>query len=164
MISRRIFITTAAATGLGAAGFLTYHSFNKGSSEYEQAVKHIRRHGDGGSRDALAIQRELVRYATLAPSSHNTRCWKFGLNNQSVSIQPDYQRRCPIVDPDDHHLFISLGCAAENLIQASTAMGFRGEALFNAEQNESLDISLKRSNRGAYTSDRGNPAPSVDHV
>jgi hypothetical protein len=145
MMTRRKFITTAAATGLGATGLLTYHSFNKSSSEYKNAVKQIWRHGEGGASNALAILRELVRYATLAPSSHNTQCWKFGLSDHSVSILPDYQRRCPIVDPDDHHLFVSLGCAAENLIQASAAMGFLGEAVFNEEKSESLDISLVRA-------------------
>ncbi|MBK8752996.1 MAG: nitroreductase family protein [Candidatus Competibacteraceae bacterium] len=73
------------------------------------------------------------------------RCWKFRLGDQSVSILPDYQRRCPRVDPDDHHLFVSLGCAAENLVQAASAMGFRGDAVFNTGTNESLDISLVRA-------------------
>jgi len=46
------------------------------------------------------------------PSSHNTQCWKFSA--------PGPSRSCPTspalsaVDPDDHHLFVSLGCAAEN--------------------------------------------------
>ncbi|MCY7390333.1 MAG: Tat pathway signal protein, partial [Leptolyngbyaceae cyanobacterium CAN_BIN12] len=44
--------------------------------------------------------RELVRYATLAPSSHNTQCWKFRLDDRSISILPDLSRRCPVVDPD----------------------------------------------------------------
>ncbi len=131
MMTRRQFITTAAATGLGATGVLAVHSFRKDRSDYEQAVKQIWRHGERGSSDAPAVLRELVRYATLAPSSHNTQCWKFRLGDQSVSILPDYQRRCPRVDPDDHHLFVSLGCAAENLVQAASAMGFRGDAVFN---------------------------------
>lgn len=142
MLTRRTFITTAAAAALGATGVLAFRSFSKGSSEYEQAVKQIWRHGERGSNDASAVLRELVRYATLAPSSHNTQCWKFRLGDQSVSILPDYQRRCPIVDPDDHHLFVSLGCAAENLVQAASAMGFRGDTVFNTGTNESLDISL----------------------
>jgi len=78
---------------------------------------------------------ELVRYATLAPSSHNTQCWKFALDGQSVTRLPDLSRRCPAVDPDDHHLFVSLGCAAENLIQAALALGLRGEADFDAARN-----------------------------
>ncbi|WVV49437.1 hypothetical protein THH46_11645 [Pseudomonas sp. NA13] len=67
-------------------------------------MKQIWRHSELDSSNVPAVLRELVRYATLAPSSHNTQCWKFGLDDQSISIRPDYQRRCPIVDPDDHHL------------------------------------------------------------
>jgi hypothetical protein len=82
-----------------------------------------------------ALTEELVRYATLAPSSHNTQCWKFALDEQSITILPDLSRRCPAVDPDDHHLFISLGCATENLIQAAQALGLRGESVFDTARN-----------------------------
>jgi cell division protein FtsX len=41
IMTRRMFITTAAATGLGAIGVLTFHSFSKGRADYEQAVKQI---------------------------------------------------------------------------------------------------------------------------
>ena len=84
-----------------------------------------------------ALSRELVRYATLAPSSHNTQCWKFALESsgRSITIQPDLTRRCPAVDPDDHHVFVSLGCATENLIQAALAHGLKGEATFDPAGN-----------------------------
>ncbi len=144
MMSRRMFVTTAAAAGLGAAGALALHTSNAGRAEYHNAVRQTWRHGERGPRDAPAALLELVRYATLAPSSHNTQCWKFRLDEQSVSILPDYQRRCPIVDPDDHHLFVSLGCATENLVQAAAAMGFRGDAVFAAGAKESIDVSLAR--------------------
>jgi hypothetical protein len=75
--------------------------------------------------------RELVRYASLAASSHNTQPWKFKIDDGSISILPDFTRRCPIVDPDDHHLFVSLGCAAENLLVAAEAGGFRGQPVFD---------------------------------
>jgi hypothetical protein len=39
---------------------------------------------------------------------------------------PDLSRRCPAVDPDDHHLYASLGCAAENLLLAAQTVGLRG--------------------------------------
>lgn len=147
MLTRRKFITAAAATGVGAAGALAFHTSSKSSVEYEHAVKQIWRHSELDSSNVPAVLRELVRYATLAPSSHNTQCWKFGLDDQSISILPDYQRRCPIVDPDDHHLFVSLGCAAENLVQAAAAMGFRGDAVFNTGKNESWNISLSAPRR-----------------
>lgn len=78
-----------------------------------------------------AIQRELVRFATLAPSSHNTQCWKFELATNRISILPDFTRRCPAVDPDDHHLFVSLGAATENLVLAGLAVGKRSDVRFD---------------------------------
>ncbi|MCM0608990.1 MAG: Tat pathway signal protein [Ideonella sp. WA131b] len=81
-----------------------------------------------------ALGRELVRCATLAPSGHNTQCWKFALDadGRSVAIHPDLARRCPAVDPDDHHMFVSLGCATENLAQAALAHGLMAQARFDA--------------------------------
>lgn len=85
------------------------------------------------------LMRELVRYATLAPSSHNTQCWRFRLvesiPERRVDILPDFARRCPVVDPDDHHLFVSLGCAAENLVQAALAYGLKGEAALDRDSS-----------------------------
>ena len=71
------------------------------------------------------LSRELVRQATLAASSHNTQPWKFRIAERSIRILPDLTRRTPIVDPDDHHLFVSLGCATENLVQAAAGRGLR---------------------------------------
>lgn len=66
---------------------------------------------------------DLVRYATLAANSHNTQAWRFRLGQDGVDIEPDFSRRTPVVDPDDHHLWASLGCASENLMIASSANG-----------------------------------------
>lgn len=85
---------------------------------------------------------ELVHYATLAPSSHNTQCWRFRVESGSISILPDFRRRCPVVDPDDHHLFVSLGCATENLVQAAAARRFQSTVAFNSEGDESVTIAL----------------------
>jgi nitroreductase len=70
---------------------------------------------------------ELVRMATLAPNGHNTQPWRFSLRKQVLTIAPDFSRRTPVVDPDDHHLFVSLGAAAENAAIAGAAMGLPGE-------------------------------------
>ena len=63
--------------------------------------------------------KEIIHYATLAPSGHNTQPWKFSIKDNSILIYPDYSRRLSVVDPDDHALFISLGCALENLVIAA---------------------------------------------
>ncbi|MCM5570096.1 Tat pathway signal protein [Burkholderiaceae bacterium FT117] len=112
-------------------------------SRYDEAVRDTWRHAAspaGASREALF--RELVRYATLAPSSHNTQCWKFRLAGDSITILPDFDRRCPVVDPDDHHLFVSLGCATENLLQAAAAFGLRAEPRFATGRDPAIEIAL----------------------
>lgn len=74
----------------------------------------------------------LVRYAILAASSHNTQPWIFKLEKNRIRILPDLSRRCPAVDPDDHHLYASLGCAAENLLLAAQAAGLKGHCAYDA--------------------------------
>ena len=87
--------------------------------------------------------RELVRAATLAANSHNTQPWKFTVSNKSILIEPDFSRRCPAVDPDDHHLFASLGCATENMVQAATAMGLRTIVAFDPAGAGSISIAFE---------------------
>ena len=68
--------------------------------------------------------RELVRYATLAASGHNTQPWSFAITENVIDIHPDFTRRLPAVDPDNRELWISLGCALENLLVAARAVGY----------------------------------------
>ena len=95
------------------------------------------------SSDRAVLIRELVRYATLAPSSHNTQCWKFRLHEQSISIEADLSRRTPVVDPDDHHLFVSLGCDTANLVQAALANGLRANARFEPTGAGGVAVALE---------------------
>ncbi|WP_319945993.1 Acg family FMN-binding oxidoreductase [Mesorhizobium sp. AR07] len=74
---------------------------------------------------------DLIRYATLAANSHNTQPWQFKISDVGIEIVPDMARQIEIVDPDNHHLFASLGCAAENLAIASSACGKPGELSFS---------------------------------
>ena len=130
MITRRRFVASTPSL-LGAAMAMSGCSSHPDSENYETASNATWRLGTLTGASSVALGRELVRYATLAPSSHNTQCWKFALDDKGVTILPDVSRRCPAVDPDDHHLFVSLGCAAENLIQGALANGYHGELLFD---------------------------------
>ena len=78
--------------------------------------------------------RELVRFATLAANSHNTQPWTFTASTDRIVIAPDFTRRCPAVDPDDHHLFVSLGCAAENLVLAASMLGLKANAVVEGDE------------------------------
>jgi len=80
-------------------------------------------------RETLPLQpglEDLIRYATLAANSHNTQPWRFVAGANAIDILPDLARATPAVDPDNHHLFVSLGCAMENLVVAATASGRPG--------------------------------------
>lgn len=110
---------------------------------YEEAVQSIWRHSEGAPADEAAQMKEIIRYATLAPSGHNTQCWRFRIEDHSIAILPDLSRRTPVVDPDDHHLFVSLGCAAENLVQAARAFGFMGNAEFSPATGGEITVALE---------------------
>ncbi|MDP9109181.1 MAG: Tat pathway signal protein [Pseudomonadota bacterium] len=106
------------------------------------ASRSVRRTKSGFVAHPELVQRELVRYATLAPSSHNTQCWKFDLQPNAIAIHADLARRCPAVDPDDHHLFVSLGCALENLTQAAQASGLHCDQSDHAIDAGLIDVAL----------------------
>ena len=78
--------------------------------------------------------REFIRYATLATNSHDTQPWRFKVTERRIDILPDLTRHLTAVYPDNHHLFVSLGCAAENLALAAAILG-RGGALSFAGDN-----------------------------
>lgn len=67
---------------------------------------------------------KLVEAAVLAPSAHNSQPWRFALARATVRIFPDRSRRRPVADPEDRELFVSLGCALENLVIAARAAGY----------------------------------------
>jgi len=62
----------------------------------------------------------MIEQALKAPSGHNTQPWLFTINTESVLIYPDYSKALPVVDPDNRELFVSLGCATENLCISAT--------------------------------------------
>lgn len=88
--------------------------------------------------------RSLVSIAIKAASSHNTQPWKFRLEPRRVTVMPDFARRCPVVDPDDHHLFASLGCATENLVLAAQVAGFHADVDIDPRSGE-VRIELETS-------------------
>jgi nitroreductase len=92
---------------------------------------------------------DIIRYATLAANSHNTQPWRFRKEESAIEIRPDRSRATPVVDPDDHHLFVSLGCTAENLRIAATAVGRPGEL----ETDAGEDRIRYRFSRSAARSD-----------
>ena len=127
MISRRGLLACASALALGGlpsaetASAATARTYDDAAASTWAPLRI-----DGGAR-------ELIRYATLAANSHNTQPWKFTADTRRITIAPDFSRRCPAVDPNDHHLFVSLGCAAENLVHAAAAAGLAAMAAIGSD-------------------------------
>jgi hypothetical protein len=112
--------------GLAAIGGATTLMMNaRGLASYQETIISTWRRSDSTDLPPTSVLRELVRYATLAANSHNTQPWQFRLSDRTILVLPDPRRRLPTVDPDDHHMFASLGCAVENIVQAARAFGLR---------------------------------------
>ena len=56
--------------------------------------------------------RFAVRYAILAPSSHNTQPWRFVIIGSELLACADRTRSLPNIDPFDRELIISCGAAS----------------------------------------------------
>jgi len=97
-------------------------------NRYSQAANRVRE-----ELPAEPNLRDFVRFATLAANSHNTQPWKFQIAEDTVDILPDFTRRTPAVDPDDHHLYVTLGCATENLLIAANAHGRAAKATMHKD-------------------------------
>jgi len=111
---------------------------------YDAAILDIWRHSFSFDPPLPTAQRELVRYATLAANNHNVQPWRFRLSDRSISVSPDFGKGLASVDPDNHHLFASLGCATENLVQAAQAFGLRATASFDAAAG-GMNVDLEKS-------------------
>jgi hypothetical protein len=133
-IDRRLFIagcvSTAALGSSACAG--------DDAPAYERAASAVRAPLPPGPD-----QRELIRYATLAANSHNTQPWRFRIGENRIDVLPDFDRRTPAVDPDDHHLFVSLGCAIENLVVAAGARGLKATPRAPAQDDGAIAIELE---------------------
>lgn len=128
MNRRTMLVGAGAALVAAGSGAAAWRSAVGSMTQYEAFA--------AGLRDRLTPDLEaVVRYATLAANSHNTQPWRFQLEAHAIEIRPDLQRRTPVVDPDDHHLYVSLGCAAANLMLAAAATGRTGEASLTADGN-----------------------------
>ncbi len=134
MFSRRTLIASGlSAAAIGALGY----GFWPRLDGYREEVDHQRR-----LLSSNPTLRELVRMSTLAANGHNAQPWRFRLDEAGIKILPDLSRRTEVVDPDDHHLYVSLGCATENLAIAAGAHGRPANVTIRGEPEPQIDVVL----------------------
>ena len=95
----------------------------------------------------------LVECAIKAPSGHNTQPWKFENIDTGIIIHPDFKRALPVVDAENYELYISLGCALENLLIAAKQKGYNCQVKYPSNTTESIVIDITKDNSGKYTYD-----------
>ncbi|RHX84171.1 Acg family FMN-binding oxidoreductase [Leptospira stimsonii] len=142
-LTRKHFLAKIALFGAG----LTFNSLLPGCNgiDYGEEVNRIRMKSFSDLSSENGRMLDLIRYATLAPSGHNSQPWKFSFNENTIRIFPDFSRKLRIVDPDDRELYISLGCALENLVIASEQMGYIPEVEYlPAKEEECIRVTLKK--------------------
>ena len=69
----------------------------------------------------------MIENACKAPSGHNTQPWLFKIRESEIDIYPDLSKELPVVDPSHRELFVSLGCATENLCIAAQEKGYESD-------------------------------------
>jgi hypothetical protein len=139
-LSRRDFLKISSFAGVTAIGGYLLSEYTPWLN-YDKQVVQSRSPLSNDSQNA-AKMREMVRYATLAANGHNTQPWKFAIKEKSIEIHPDYTRRLPVVDPNDREMWISLGCALENLLITARSAGYSTEVIYPS-MNEYIEIQIR---------------------
>ena len=162
MVDRRSLMIGGGAAIIAGSGAVAFGLRQMGSmATYNAHVAAMR--VPLPARPAVA---DLIRFATLAANSHNTQAWSFRAAGNSITLLPDLTRATPVVEPDNHHLFVSLGCAAENISIAAASRGMPGQLQFDPASGGSIRFShaagavvdtilsdaipLRQSTRGMY--------------
>src|ERR1051325_1026397 len=78
----------------------------------------------GGSAAKLKF---LLRYAILAPSTHNTQPWLFHIRGDELELYADRTRSLHTIDPDDRELIMSCGAALFHLRVAMQHFAYHAE-------------------------------------
>ncbi|MBI3877607.1 MAG: nitroreductase, partial [Verrucomicrobia bacterium] len=94
---------------------------------------------EGGFPNGGTVREKLLfalRYAILAPSSHNTQPWLFRVRGDAVEMLANRTRGLRVSDPDDRELTISCGAALFHLRVALAHFGCAGRVQILPEAGE----------------------------
>ncbi len=78
----------------------------------------------------LELAKLLISFAICAPSGHNSQPWNFQITENQIIITPDFGKRLEVVDGSNRELFISLGCALQNLQTAAAHYGYNSDYVY----------------------------------
>jgi nitroreductase len=99
----------------------------------------------------------LVDYARLAPSFRNTQPWLFAVRGNEVQLFVDRSRWLRATDPDQRELYLSAGCALENLLVAAAHHGYKASVSYVEEERTDGLAAVVRFEPGGRAEDRRVP-------
>ena len=99
----------------------------------------------------------LVDYARLAPSTRNTQPWSFAVCGNEIRVFVDRDRWLRIADPDQRELYLSAGCALENLLVAGAHHGYKANLTYVKEERADGLAAIARFEPGGRAADRRVP-------
>lgn len=141
-LTRRRFLKQAVTAGtrvVGGSVLLGSCAFGPG--------KNLRNMADDEHIEGLdRFGRQILHYASLAPSGHNTQPWQIRVEAPDRwVIGTDPARRLPAVDPENREALLSIGAFLENLTLAAASQGIHVELEMMAKSN--FDTELIRVHR-----------------
>lgn len=99
---------------------------------------------DGSLHERLQF---ILNYAILASSLYDSQPWQFAIdeNKAEINIYADRSRWLQLEDPDKNELYMSLGCALENLLIAIDyfGMGHRSVAYLPEPTNKEWVVRIQ---------------------
>jgi nitroreductase len=87
--------------------------------------------------------RFLLRYAILAPSSHNSQPWEFVIDDGMVEVHATEERWLDVADQDKRELYLSLGCAVENFAVAAEHFGLGVDVAYRDDPSPVAVVDLQ---------------------
>jgi nitroreductase len=98
-----------------------------------------------------------VDYARLAPSSRNTQPWSFAVRGHEIRVFVDRDRWLRVADPDQRELYLSAGCALENLLVAGAHHGYQTRVSYVEKERADGLAAVARFEPGGRDEDRRVP-------
>ncbi len=88
----------------------------------------------------------IIRFGTLAPSTHNTQPWLVEVKNDEIKVTPDLEKQIIVADPTNRDLYISVGAFIKNILLTCEALGIKTSLKLGRDSSTiSLDFPLKVS-------------------
>lgn len=119
-MDRRSFLKNTATLTIVVSGGQVWRAFGQGIAS-EPELEPWRDWNKETGRTPLA----LVRAAILSSNAYNSQPWLFRVADASIDVYADVTRNLGAFDPRLREMYLSLGCALENMALAAPASGYR---------------------------------------